>query len=899
MVYRSKWVASIAVAACLGASAHADQQELVTGLTITPPAGVSQNVGSLPMNIALSPDGKWAVTTDMGFRESLWSIGTVDGHGVSHLDFPRNNDRNGLYYGLAVSSDGTVYAAQGGFDKIAVATLSADGKLTASDPIATKSGDFPAGLALDGRGDLYVTNNDSANFSAPSSFSIYNTKTRAEVGRYTFASSPGGTPTFPLGIAVFKSGAKTFVASQRDGDVCAFDTSDQSLPLLIARIPTGQHPIGMSLSPGEDKLYVANAQSDTISVIDTAKNVVLKSIPLDPDQMRTPVTSTPTGIALSADGSTLYAALGDMNAVAVVDTVKGVVEGYVPAGWYPSAIAVAGKKLMIVNAKGTESQHANPTHVGHDKDHYSLNVIEGNVLTIDLPDTKQLALDTAQVMKNNRLVAGKPVSPRSKDFFKGLDLPPGFIDHVIYVIKENRTYDQVLGDLPDGAGEPDLAIFGKQVTPNQHALAERFLLLDNFYDCGEASGDGWPWSTGGMANEYVIKNLPYNYSGRGRSYDFEGQNNDYLTGGFPATDPNGNQISEKYPNGAPSIPDIAEPAGHHLWDVCLAAKTPFRNYGFFYSFGSGKDIPDNYPSASGLQPPGHDLDGLSDYDYRRFDTDYPDSSAPELAFQHTNDKNCLYPTTTYGRHNAGNRIAEWRDEFLKMLADDPFGTSVPALMMIRLPSDHTEGLRPGAHSPRAYVADNDYAVGELVEAVSESYIWNSTVIFVIEDDAQDGPDHIDCHRSTCYVISPLIKQHTIDHRFYNTDSVLHTIEGFLSLPSMNAYDANAPVIDDFIGEPINTASYKAILEDDSIMAERNPSTTSLRPGTTPYKLARLAEKMDFIHPDSAPSQLVNEMLWESVKGPSSKMPAAVHKKGLVVQKLDHNNDDGDSDNDGD
>jgi hypothetical protein len=222
-------------------------------------------------------------------------------------------------------------------------------------------------------------------------------------------------------------------------------------------------------------------------------------------------------------------------------------------------------------------------------------------------------------------------------------------------------------------------------------------------------------------------------------------------------------------------------------------------------------------------------------------------------------------------------------------APDPFGNDTPALMTIRLPNDHTSGLRAGKHSPRSYVADNDYAVGELVQAVSESYIWNSTVIFVIEDDAQDGPDHIDCHRSTCYVISPFIKEHTVDHHFYNTDSVLRTIEAFLHLSPMSVYDGAAPVIKDFEQRPVNTASYTAIQEDDAIMAERNPVKSSLKPGSPAYKMAVLSDKLDFTHPDSAPAKLVNEMLWKSVRGENAVMPAIVHKPGLTVA----HDDDGD------
>ncbi|MES1227900.1 MAG: hypothetical protein ABUL72_04460, partial [Armatimonadota bacterium] len=271
----------------------------------------------------------------------------------------------------------------------------------------------------------------------------------------------------------------------------------------------------------------------------------------------------------------------------------------------------------------------------------------------------------------------------------------------------------VLGDLPKGDGDPSLTLFGREVTPNLHALAERFVLLDNLYACGEVSGDGWCWSTQGMADAYVQRNVPYQYSGRGRKFDFEGHNNGYPTGGSPAADEHGKPLATNpaLKNGAKPIPDVAS-TGINIWDRARESGVSLRNYGFYLFFNDHNTGlpggPDNYPVIAGLQPPGHDLAGVTDADFRRFDMDYPDSDAPSLYFKQTGDAHCLYRTNEYGDSKAPSRFSEWNREFQMMLAKDPSGESVPALMLVRLPMDHTSGASAGRHTPRSYVADNDY-----------------------------------------------------------------------------------------------------------------------------------------------------------------------------------------------
>jgi len=898
---------------------------LVTGKKITlPPLGTQTNVGSLPMNMILTPDGKYAVTTDMGFRQSLHAVSTVSGKDVSApLVFGKDNGDGsygppGLYYGLAARANGdgtsTVYAAEGASNAVAVVNVSATGALTLGGTIALKAGDFAAGVALDARGYLYVAVNETypagavANITTPASLVVVNTGTGAAVGRYSFVEPvgllnvPGQTipfsPTnFPLAVAALANG-KVYVSSQRDGKVYAVDCTDPANPKAGAAITTGSHPISLLLNRAQTKLYVANAHSETVSVVSTATDAVSDTLLLAPTGAHGLPGVSPTGLALSPDESRLYVTLGDFNAVGVVDLAQSALVGYIPTGWYPTGVVASPfkKQILVTSAKGTRTRYPNPGYQQYSfAGQYDLNQIEGSVSTIPVPNAAGQAAETQAVLANNRLAElgdATPTTVESSNPLAAVGLRAGKIKHVFYIVKENRTFDQVLGDVPGGNGDPSLALFGQDVTPNLHALAQRFVLLDNFYDCGEASGDGWPWSTQGQANEYVIKNLPYNYSGRGRNYDFEGANNNYPVGGFPATDPYGQPLVPNSPfhdprtGVAPAITDVSAAPGGHIWDdaqrnINLAGTgltTKYRNYGFFALFGDNVNTPDNYPTDLGLRPAGHDGGGVTDIDFRRYDAAYADSDGPQQAFVSTGKASCLYPTQTYGHYAMPSRFSEWNREFQQMLAKDASGSTVPAFETVRLMHDHTQGLSAGKHTPRAEVADNDYGVGQFVQAVSQSPIWNSSAIFVIEDDAQDGPDHVDGHRSTCYVISPYIKRASVDHTFYNTDSVLKTMELLLDIPPMSQYDAVAtPILDFGSGTAGNGEPYAATLPTASILCEIAPTQK-----TAFLPLELLSAGMDFVHPDSAPAALLNQIVWKSVKGVHSSMPAPRHSALLRV-----------------
>lgn len=863
--------------------------QLVTGKKISP-VGTNTQVGNLPMNMIKSPDGKYGLISDMGFNQWLSSVDISTGAVISQVDFGQQPNDNyspyGLYYGLAFapgnSAPYTLYAAMGENQTIARLSLDQNGVLTLIDTAhyAITPHDFPSGLAVDSNGNLYVANNDPDTFAESTSIAIYN-PAGTQIGRYSFTGSYFGTPNFPLGIAVLADGSKTYVGSQRDGAVYVLNTSNPANITLQSTITVGSHPVGLAFNQSQSLLYVAVGHADSIAVISTNNDTIANTVKFTvPGVLQNFLGATPLQMSISSDGTTMYAAMADLNAIAVLG-INGnnlSLQGYIPAGWYPTAVQPSSdnKQLLVTNAKGVTPFTPNPCYVQwqfNDNPCYDLNLILGTANSIAIPNSTQLATYTRQVLANNGAANATANQGPFDNRLNGIGLKAGKIKHVIYIIKENRTYDQVLGDIPQGNGDSQLTLFGAANTPSLHALATRFVLLDNFYDTGEASGDGWPWSTQAMGSEYVIKNLPYNYSNRGRNYDFEGQDNGYPVGGFPAKDPYGQQLSQVFPSGLPQIPDVNVPPSGHIWDAVQAAKLSYRNYGFFYTFGVTVNnevvIPDNFPADGGLLPAGHDIGGISDYDFRRYDATYADSEAP------TTD-GCPYSLATYGHYNMPSRVSEFRRELQEFLTQDPTGNSVPNFITLRLMHDHTQGLSSGNFTPQAEVADNDYGVGQVVDIISKTTLWQNTAIFVIEDDSQDGPDHVDVHRSTAYVISPFIKQGFVDHNFYNTDSILKTMELLLGVTPMNQYDANAPtIVAPFDVAPNNSAPFNAIAADQTIMCQKGSSDLE-RASNPMHKWAAASDKMNFDIPDSADPAMLNEVLWHAVKGPNAKMPVIRH-----------------------
>jgi YVTN family beta-propeller protein len=613
------------------------------------------------------------------------------------------------------------------------------------------------------------------------------------------------------------------VSSERDGVISVVDPVAMH---HLRDVRVGANPTSLLLDRDQRRLFVSNSSGDTISLIDTQTDKVVKTILLRPQEVRGLSGATPLGMALSPTEDRLFVALADMNAVAVIDPVKGEVAGYIPAGWYPTACAVSpdGKRLFIANAKGLAARNSNAKPGPNGQ--YIQDLLEGTVAMVRLPTDLEFKQMTEAVLKNNKVAEARRTDFRN----------PG-IDHVIYIIKENRTYDQVLGDMKEGNGDPALTLFPREVTPNQHALAERFALLDNFYCCAEVSADGWNWSTSAMANEYVSRNAPYNYSGRGRVYDYEGQNN-----GVPVD--------------IVGLPDVARAPGGYIWESAVRRDVSLRNFGFFTSFKNPETRTKSGPATAAVEnrPNKRALEGRTDTDYRLFDLNYADSDAWTL-------HNFNFPgrMKAFGKFNSTSRVQEWKREYDEFVGK----RSMPKFMLVRLGNDHTKGTTAGQPSPRAYAADNDYAVGQLVEHVSKSPYWNKTAIFIVEDDAQNGYDHVDAHRSTAFVISPFVRRGTIDSQFHNTATTLRTMELILGLPPLCQYDAIARPYSFFAAEPANDAPYEAILPARSIVTQINAKTA--------YG-AKESAKLAFDKADAVPDDLLTRILWRAIKGAGTPEP---------------------------
>ena len=815
------------------------QKPLVTGKWITP-EGTQQPVGSFPANLVLSPDGKYAVATNTGFRQQLSVLDADSGELVSRVDF--NGKGEALYYGLAFARQGgrtLLFASRGAEDLVSVFELTPDGKLEPKgelhDP-APKGSPLPhhvAGLATNADGTLlYAVNNQThAANGNQGSLSVIDMATDRIVREIP-------VDGFPLAAVAF--GGRVFVSSERDGLVTVVDPAAGT---VVGRIATGSLPAYLRVV-GE-KVYASNSGSDTISEIDPLNLKVVRTILLRPAAYRGLPGSTPLGMDATPDGKRLFVAMADLNAVAVVDLVKGELEGYLPAGWYPTSVVVSekGDRLLVANAKGTKVRNPNGSPVrGIKRGQYGAAILEGTVASLDLSqELGMLKEHTAQVLGNNR---ADGYAERAAKAFKN----PG-IKHVVYIVKENRTYDQVLGDIPRGNGDPSLVLFGRDVTPNQHALAERFALLDNFYVCAEVSADGWNWSTSGMSNEYNERNTFTNYSGRGRNYDFEGTNN-----GEPVT--------------LQGRRDVSEAEGGYLWDKAVEKGVALRNFGMFVAFDPDNQRPESREMKGDGVPTKPALVGATSETFRRYDTAYADSEAwvehglPPAPRQRA----------TYGPQDDPSRMTAWKREFAGMVKTG----KMPGLMLVRLGRDHTAGTTPGQSSPRAMVADNDYAVGQVVEAISRSPFWKSTAIFVIEDDAQAGFDHIDSHRSTAYVVSPFVAKGTHDDTFTNTDSVLRTMGLLLGTAPMNQYVATATPFGFLSARPTNVAPYRAILPAKAIIGEVN--------GASAYRAKDSARLLDSLEEESASDIELNDILWGAIRGANAPRPHTPNVRWRVAER---------------
>lgn len=639
-------------------------------------------------------------------------------------------------------------------------------------------------------------------------------------GNVAYVANLGGRPPKPgeLSASPMMKPAEQITVDTRGiastGTVMRYDLSTGQATHTIA---VGLHPAALALDEAKNLLYVANANSDSISVIHTGTHTVQASITLDvyPEKVKG---VAPTSLALSADGSRLYVACGGINAIAVIDTATRQTKGLIPTAWYPNALALSpdGKHLAVSTLLGPGSGWR------EEPKKRFVHAYRGSVNVLEIPDAAQLASYTTAVAENNhiRLRGNQAPNPRAQ----AKALPersgePSLIQHVVYIIKENRTYDQVLGDLPQGNGDPSLVMFGRDVTPNQHKLAEEFVLLDNLYATGGNSADGHQWLT--QSNEVGYTLWP---GYQGRSYPFDG------------SDP------------------MAYSSTGFLWDYALAKNKSVRIYGEY----AGRMAEPATRQRTGLL---EEWKAGADFS-ARWQITAPIAGVNKILAKQ-------YPSYT----NAIPDVVR-AQIFLKEFAQFEKDGNFPNLVLIQLPSDHTFGASPGASSPRAMVADNDLAVGQIVEALSKSKFWPKMAIFIVEDDAQNGVDHVDGHRTTAYLISPYAKRKHVDSTFYSFQSINKSIELILGLPTMSLFDLIATDMRASFTDKPDLTPFTALPASYDLM-ERNPETRALRGPANAAALAaaRASARMNWSVPDAVPTEKSNRILWGLLKGWNTPYPA--------------------------
>jgi len=762
----------------------AELVRLSTGVFLDP-AAESHLVGNFPLAIAVAPGGDRVALLLNGWRQQ--GVQIVDRKsGVVVQTLPQI----AAFVGLAFSPDGKMlYASGGNDDSIFIyrwngTEATADGKIDLVerpkvDPKAKPKDPegivYPAGIATshDGRF-LYVAEN------LGDTLVVLDLSTRRVIQRVK-------TDRYPYTVVTDARG-DLYVSAWGDNTVNRFRANANGTLRRTGRIVVGRHPSAMLVRG--TRLYVASASTDSISIVDMTNSKVVRTLndapPAGPHEG-----STPNALALSRDGSRLFVAEADNNAVAVFAVATGKLLGRIPVEWYPSALALDGDDLLVVNAKGRGSR-PNPNQaqpgkkIPKDSHDYTLGQLDGTLMSLPAGmATSNLTAFTKRVANAN-----------GWDTTRGASRYPPF-KHVIYIIKENRTYDQILGDMKEGDGDASLVFFPEDVSPNHHALARRFGLFDRFFVNAEVSAQGHNWSTAAYATDYLEKTMPSAYSTRGRDYDYEGMNR--------------NRVVD-------DDDDVNAPASGYLWDLAVRKKISLRNYGEFA--GSGDDVPDVVGKENiGFR---RALRDTTSPDYPPFDMSIPDQT----------------------------RADAWLREFNQYVASG----SLPALEILRLPNDHTEGAAAKKPTPRAFMADNDLALGRMIDALSHSPFWRDTAVFVVEDDAQAGPDHVDSHRSVLLMISAWNRGGLI-HRFINTTDVLATMEEILGLDSLSQFDHYGRPMRGLFAEQPDLTPYDAI-KPGVPLDEKNPESAQ----------SKQSALLDFSKADAIDDHALNLILWQTIKG---------------------------------
>jgi len=783
------------------------------------PAGKQLTLGDFPVNLALHPSGRWLATLHAGYGTHEVVIVSLQGNAQKIICRVAVDQ---AFYGLCFAPDGKTLFASGGEEEVVHAWDFDDGLLAHRRPFRMVSGQqtfVPSGLAIAADG-----------------------KTLFAAGLWGHAVNivPLDTPdkcrtvklekdSFPYACLPEPGGKRLFVSLWGKSGVAVLDLESDR---VAAVWPTESHPTEMALTADGRTLYVSCANSTRVCVLDVAhegKSLQTIVCALYP---KAPSGNTPSSLCLSPDGQLLFVANADANNVAVFQVAKREQAqplGFIPAGWYPTSVRfdAKDKKIYIANGKGLTSranpQGPNPSlgRTFPSVEQYIGRLFHGTLSILDMPTPEKMAEYTKQAYACSPLRAD--LAPTG-DSSQGNPVPKKLgeaspIKHCIYIIKENRTYDQVFGDMKEGNGDPNLCLFDEKVTPNHHKLARQFVLLDNFYVDGEVSADGHQWSMGAYATDFVEKIWPLTYRGK----------------------PPGSSIKhlDVYPSEG-NFDSIARPAGGYLWDRCAEAGVSYRSYGEWIHPGKTP----NDPGKASVKA----LEGHFDPQFRGWDLNYPDVK----------------------------RAERFIEELHRFERDGGF----PSLTILRLPNDHTSGTKAGAPTPRAQVADNDLALGMVVEAVSKSKFWKDTALFVVEDDAQNGPDHVDAHRAVALVISPYTNHEYVDSTMYSTSSMLRTMELILGLKPMSQFDAAArPMYNSFQAKPDLTAYEHVVPAVD--LQEKNKAAAWG---------SKISEKFNLAKEDAADDLLLNEVVWRSVKGANSPMPAPV-RAAFVMPRISADEDD--------
>jgi DNA-binding beta-propeller fold protein YncE len=760
------------------------------------PAGTQLEMGDFPVHCVLHPSGKWLAVLHSG--NGAHEIIMVDLGGTKQQVRSRVIVQQS-FYGLVFAPDGSALYASGGEYDVVHAFDCQDGYLSRPRELKVAEQKFiPAGLAI-----------------APSGRTLYVAGTWGHAvcllpidrpaDRVTI---PLGKDSYPYGCLVDAKGGFLYVSLWSQASIAVIDLAEAKVVRTLATEP---HPTEMIFGPGEKHLFVACANSTRVSVIDVASGKGLETIncALYPN---VPPGNTPNSLSLTPDGQLLFVANADANNLAIFNVAQpGQAKplGFIPTGMYPTSVRYNpyDKRLYVANGKGSTPK-ANPKGMNPllpknaTVREYIAKLYQGTLSIIDLPNEARMVAYSKQAYECSPLRAdlGVTTAVPSDSPIPAKVGQPSPIKYCIYVIRENRTYDQVLGDMKEGNGAASLCIFPEKVTPNVHRLSRQFVLLDNFYCDGEVSADGHEWSMGAYCTDFVKKVWPLSYRGSPTKklaiYPSEG------------------------------IFDIvARPAGGYLWDRCAAAKVSYRSYGEWVA--NGKTLKE--PATARVKA----LEGHIDPWFHGYDLDYPDVKRAE--------------------------------RFLEELKRFEREGDMPRLSIVRLPNDHTYGTKVGKRTPTAMVAENDLALGLFVEGITKSKLWPETAIFVLEDDAQNGSDHVDAHRSVALVISPYTQRGKVDSTMYSTASMLRTMELILGLEPMSQFDAAArPMVNAFTARP-NLQGYQHLV----------PGVDMKAISTAAAWGAKLSESFDFSKEDLADDLLFNEVIWRSVRGASAPMPPPV------------------------